>query len=105
VTFKDLKKIIAEKRKEIERESKLYSPSCHWKGEEIVTLDQWLLIERNYGLKAALQYFQNHFPSYGFPYVDNIEDQELKQEAELWYSDYILTLYSIIANIRFKVFF
>jgi hypothetical protein len=61
VTFKDLKKIIAEKNKEMERESKLYSPSYHWKGKEIVTLDQWLLIERNYGLKAALRYFPNDF--------------------------------------------
>jgi hypothetical protein len=89
VTFKDLRKIIAEKSKEMERESKLYSPRYRWKGRKIVTLDQWLLIERNYGLKAALQYFPNHFPSYGFPYVDNIEDQALKQEAEQWYSDYI----------------
>ena len=42
-----------------------------------------------YSLKAALQYFPNDFPSYGFPYVNNIEDQTLKQEAEQWYSDFI----------------
>jgi hypothetical protein len=85
VTFKDLKKIIAEKSKEMERESKLYNPSYYWNGKEIVSLDQWLLIDRSYGLKAALRYFPNDFPSYGFPYVNNIEDQTLKQEAEQWY--------------------
>jgi hypothetical protein len=89
VTFKDLKKIIAEKSKEMERESKLYNRGYYWKGKEIVTLVQWLQINQIYGLKAALQYFPNDFPSYGFPYVNNIQDQTLKQEAEQWYSDFV----------------
>jgi hypothetical protein len=81
VTFKDLRKIIAEKNKEIERESKFYNPSSYWKGRKIVSLDQWLQIESCYTLKAALQYFPNDFPSFGFHYIlDNIEDQILKQE-------------------------
>jgi len=40
VTFKDLRKIITEKKKEIERESKLYNPSYYWKDRKIVLLDQ-----------------------------------------------------------------
>jgi len=89
VTFKDLRKIIADQRKALETESKFYDPSYFWKGRKIVSLDQWFQIKGNYGLKAALQYFPNDF-QYGFPYVlDNIEDQLLKQEAEQWYSDFI----------------
>jgi hypothetical protein len=68
VTFKDLRKIIAEKNKETERESKLYNPSYYWKGRKIVSLDQWFQIKENYTLKAALQYFPNDFPSFGFSY-------------------------------------
>jgi hypothetical protein len=73
----------------MERESKLYDQRYYCKGKEIVTLAQWLQINHIYGLKEALQYFPNDFPRYGFPYVDNIEDQTLKQEAQQWYSDYI----------------
>jgi hypothetical protein len=90
VTFKDLRKIITEKKKEIERESKLYNPSYYWKDRKIVLLDQWFQIKENYTLKAALQYFPNDFPSFIFSYIlDNIEDQTLKQEAGQWYSDFI----------------
>jgi hypothetical protein len=90
VTFKDLRKIIAERNKEMERESKFYNPSYFWKGRKVVSLDQWFQIKENYALKAALQYFPNDFPSFGFSYIlDNIEDQMLKQEAEQWYSDFI----------------
>jgi hypothetical protein len=53
-------------------------------------LDQWFQIKENYTLKAALQYFPNGFPSFGFQYIlDNIENQTLKQEAEQWYSDFL----------------
>lgn len=45
---------------------------------------------RKPGLKAALQYIPNDFPKFGFHYkLDNIEDQELKQEADRWYSDFV----------------
>jgi hypothetical protein len=89
VTFKELRKIIAERNKEIERESKFYNPNYCWKGRKVVSLDQWYQIKDNYGLKAALQYFPNDF-QYGSSYVlDNIEDQLLKQEADQWYSDFI----------------
>jgi hypothetical protein len=92
VTFKEFRKIIAERNKEIERESKFYNQNYYWKGREVVSLDQWYQIKDNYGLKAALQYFPNDF-QYGFSYVlDNIEDQLLKQEAEQWYSDFIKLL-------------
>ena len=53
-------------------------------------MDQWFQIKENYGLKAALQYFPNDFPRFGFPYIlDNIEDQTMKQQADQWYSDFI----------------
>jgi hypothetical protein len=89
VTFKDLRRIIAEKNKEMEIESKYYDPNYYWKGRKIVSLDQWYQVKEGYGLKAALQYFPNDF-QYGFPCIfDNMEDQKLKQEADQWYSDFL----------------
>jgi hypothetical protein len=89
VTFKELRKIIEEKKKEMEIEAKHYDPNCYWKGKMIVSLDQWYQIKDGYGLNAALQYFPNDF-RYGFPCIfDNIEDQMLKEEADQWYSDFI----------------
>ena len=89
MTFKDLRRLIAEKNEEMEIESRFYDPNYYWKGRKIVSLNQWYQVEEGYGLKAALQYFPNDF-RYGFPCVfDNIEDQTLKQEADQWYSDYI----------------
>ena len=89
MTFKDLRKIIAERNKEMEKESKFYDPNYYWKGRKIVSLDQWYQIKEGYGLKTALQYFPNDF-QYGFPCIlDNIEDQKLKQEADQWYSNYV----------------
>ena len=52
VTFKDLRRIITEKNKEIEIESKFYNPNYFWKGRKLVSLDQWFQIKENYGLKA-----------------------------------------------------
>jgi hypothetical protein len=76
VTFKDLRRIIAKKNKEIEIESKFYNPNYFWKSRKLVSLDQWLQTKENYSLKAALQYFPNDFPRFGFSYIlDNIEDQ------------------------------
>jgi hypothetical protein len=89
VTFKDLRKIIAEKNKEMEKESRFYDPNYYWKGRKIVSLDQWYQVKESYGLKAALQYFPNDF-RYGFPCIfDNIDDQMLKKEADQWYSDFV----------------
>jgi hypothetical protein len=90
VTFRDLRKIIAEKTKELEIQSKYYNPSYYWKGRKVVLLDQWFQIKENYTLKSALQYFPNDFPSFGFSYIlNNLDDQALKQEANQWYSDFI----------------
>jgi hypothetical protein len=61
VTFKDLKRIIVEKNKEMERKSKFHNPSHYWKGKKIVSLNEWLKIKNNYGLSTALQYFPNDF--------------------------------------------
>jgi hypothetical protein len=89
VTFKDLRKIIAEKNKALEKESKFYDPNYFWKDRRIVSLDQWYHIKEHYTLKAALQFFPNDY-RYGFAYTfDNIEDMALKQEADQWYSDFI----------------
>jgi hypothetical protein len=57
VTFKDLRKIIAEKNKVLERESKSYDPNYYWEGKKVISLSHWLKIKNNYGLKVALQYF------------------------------------------------
>jgi deoxyadenosine/deoxycytidine kinase len=74
VTFKDLRKIIAEKNRKIEIQSKFYNPNYYWKGRKVVSLDQWFQIKENYTPKAALQYFPNEFPSFGFHYIlDNID--------------------------------
>ena len=63
--FKDLRKIIAEKNREIEREAKFYNPSYYWKGRKVVSLDQWFQIKENYTLEAALHYFPDDSPSFG----------------------------------------
>jgi hypothetical protein len=81
VTFKDLRRIIAEKKKEMEIEAKYYDPNYYWKGKKIVSLDQWYQIKESYGLKAALQFFPNDY-RYGFACTfDDIEDTVLKQGA------------------------
>ena len=90
MTFKDLRRIIAEKKKEAEQESKFYDPSHCWKGKKIVSLNQWLKIKNNYGLNTALKYFPNDFPRSGLTFMlYGIEDQTLKQEADQWGSDFI----------------
>jgi hypothetical protein len=61
VTFKELRKIITEKKKEMETEAKYYDPNYYWKGKKIVSLDQWYKIKEDYGLKAALQFFPNDY--------------------------------------------
>jgi hypothetical protein len=57
VTFKELRKIIAEKKKEMEIEAKHYDPNYYWKGKKIVSIDQWYQIKEDYGLKAAYSFF------------------------------------------------
>lgn len=90
MTFKDLKRIIAIKNKEMERESRFHNPNYYWKGKSIVRLDQWFQIKEKYSLKAALQYFPNDFPRFGFPFhIDGIEDQILRLEADQWRSDFL----------------
>jgi hypothetical protein len=93
VTFKDLQRIIAEKKKEAEQESKFYDPSHYWKGKKIVSLNEWLKIKNNYGLNTALQYFPNDIPRSGLTFIlYGIEDQTLKQEADQWGLDFIKLL-------------
>ena len=83
MTFKDLRKIIAEKNKEMEIESKFYDPNYYWKGRKVISLNHWLKIKNNYGLKVAIQYFPNDFPRSGLTFIlFGIKDQTLMQEAE-----------------------
>ena len=43
-----------------------------------------------------MQYFPTDFPNFGFLYIlDNVEDQTLKQEADQWYSDFIVNMFPI----------
>jgi hypothetical protein len=48
-----------------------------------------LKIEQDYTLETALQYFPDDFLSYLFPFnIDSICDPKLKEDAEMWYSDF-----------------
>jgi hypothetical protein len=89
VTFKDLQKIIVEKNKALERESRSYDSNYYWKGRKVISLNHWLKIKNNCGLKAALQYFPNDFPRSGITFLlCGIEDQTLMHEAEHWCNDF-----------------
>ena len=61
----------------------------YWKGKKIIPPDQWLKIEQDYTLETASQYFPDDFLSYLFPFnIDSICDPKLKEDAEMWYSDF-----------------
>lgn len=61
----------------------------YWRGKKIIPIDQWFQIKKYYTLKAALQFFPNIYPTFGLScVVKNIEDVELKEDAEKWYSEY-----------------
>jgi hypothetical protein len=49
VTFKELRKIITEKNKALEREFKSYDPNYYWEGRKAISLNHWLKIKNNYG--------------------------------------------------------
>ena len=66
----------------------------YWKGRKIIPLDKWLKITKantisrreNYKVKEGLQYFPDDYFEWMFPL--GIPEQ-LKEEANKWYSDYI----------------
>ncbi|MGB7636436.1 MAG: hypothetical protein WBL88_02555 [Nitrososphaeraceae archaeon] len=61
----------------------------YWKGKRIISVNQWLKIEQDYTLEAALQYFHNDFLSVVFPFnMDSIDNPKLKEDANKWYSDF-----------------
>lgn len=61
----------------------------YWKGKKIIPADQWLEFKKQYGKKAALEFFPGDFLPYSFPLqIQGEEDQQLKQAADSWYSDY-----------------
>jgi hypothetical protein len=66
----------------------------YWKGRKIIPLNKWLKITKantisrreNYNVKEGLQYFPDDYFEWMFPL--GIPD-DLKEEANRWYSDYI----------------
>jgi hypothetical protein len=66
----------------------------YWKGRKIIPLDKWLKITRantisrreNYNVKEGLQYFPDDYFEWMFPLGI---PEDLKEEANKWYSDYI----------------
>jgi hypothetical protein len=67
----------------------------YWKGRKIIPLDKWLKITKantisrreNYNVKEGLQYFPDDYFGWMFP-LGGIPE-ELKEEANKWYCDYI----------------
>jgi hypothetical protein len=66
----------------------------YWKGRKIIPLDKWLKLTKantisrreNYNIKEGLQYFPDDYFEWMFS-LGILED--LKEEANKWYSDYI----------------
>ena len=66
----------------------------YWKGRKIIPLDNWLKITKantisrkeNYNVKEGLQYFPDDYFEWMFPLGI---PEDLKEEANKWYSDYI----------------
>jgi hypothetical protein len=66
----------------------------YWKARKIIPLDKWLKISKantisrreDYNVKEGLQYFPDNYFQWMFPL--GIPD-DLKEEANKWYSDYI----------------
>ena len=66
----------------------------YWKGRKIIPLDKWLKITKantisrreNYNVKEGLQYFPDDYFEWMFPLGI---PEDLKEEANKWYSDYI----------------
>ena len=84
-----------------QRLDKLYPDSSnksdgvnYWKGKKIIPLDKWLKItrantisnSRDYNVKEGLQYFPDDYIESMFPLGI---PEDLKEEANKWYSDYI----------------
>ena len=65
-----------------------------WKGRKIIPLDKWLKITKantisrkeNYNIQEGLQYFPDDYFEWMFPLGI---PEDLKEEANKWYSDYI----------------
>jgi hypothetical protein len=66
----------------------------YWKGKKIIPLDKWLKITKantisrreNYNVKEGMQYFPDDYFTWMFPLGI---PEDLKEEANKWYSDYI----------------
>jgi|SRR5215203_2326079 hypothetical protein len=90
MTFKDLRKIIIEKNKELVTESKFYDQKLFLERQKDSLLRSMVSNHRKLHSKSSNADFPNDFPSFGFRYIlDNVEDRTLKQEADRWYSDFI----------------
>jgi hypothetical protein len=74
---------------ETSNEANLNDGIIYWRGKKVILLDQWFQIKKDYGLKAALQFFPNEYPPFGLPCAaENIDDIKLKEDADKWYSEY-----------------
>jgi hypothetical protein len=99
MTFKELKKIIADRieksDEDLEHANCDFNGSKYWKGREIIQLDKWLKITKantissikDYNVRQGLQYFPDDYVKWMFPL--GIPQQELQEEANKWYSEYL----------------
>jgi hypothetical protein len=83
MTFEDLRKIIAEKNKELVTDPSFTIQNYFWKDRKMVSLDQWFQTKENYTLKAAMQISQR-FPKFWIPYIlDNVERRSNTKTSKL----------------------
>ena len=95
MTFKDLKKIIADRiEKSVLESTDTAEGSRYWRGKEIIPLDKWLKITKantissrdDYNVKEGLRYFPDDYFELMFPLG---VEEDLEEEANNWYLDYI----------------
>src|SRR5919198_6005822 len=103
MTFKDLKKIIADRTRDLEynndHNAGASDGSKFWKGKKIIPLKEWLKItnannvssRKDYNVRKGLQYFPDDYTKWMFPLGIEEEGQEnlQKEEVNKWYSDYL----------------
>src|SRR5919198_6389067 len=106
MTFKDLKKIIADRTRDLESTNNDNSAAAssdgsrYWKGKKIIPLKEWLKItkannisnRKDYNVRKGLRYFPDDYTQWMFPLgIEEEEGQEnlQKEEVNKWYSDYL----------------
>jgi hypothetical protein len=94
VTFKELRKIISDKKKELEVHSKIHNPNHYWKGNKIIPLNEWRKIAYSgkamtYGIQyqntaEAIEYFPDEYSQVLFPFGVR---EGWEEKVNEWYSD------------------